>query len=82
MEEKIEVDDLVLFPKKNCKICGKPTDGDICVVCLQTYVPKVKAFLDVHPGLCYLEAVGHKNLPIPRKAFYELTEAGIIKVKE
>jgi hypothetical protein len=67
----------------NCKICGKLTNSEngICTPCLSEYQPKIKAFLEDNPGLTYMEAVCHKELPIPRNAFYELSNAGIITIK-
>lgn len=69
-------------PKKACEICKQPTRERICVACLQEYVPKVQAFLAQHPGIIYLEAVLHKDMPIPRKVLYTLQEAGIIKLRD
>jgi hypothetical protein len=66
----------------NCKICGKLTnEKDICIECLQEYHPKIKEYLNKYPNMSYLEAVGNKNIPVPRKVFYEFVEAGIIKIK-
>lgn len=68
--------------KHPCTICKKPTHEKICVECLQSYVPKVQAFLDARPGIIYIEAVLSKDLPIPRETLYILQEAGIIKLRD
>lgn len=66
----------------NCKICGKLTNEKyICLDCLQEYQPKLKEFFDKYPGLTYLEAVFHKQLPVKRNILYEFSQAGIIKIK-
>jgi hypothetical protein len=73
----------VTLRKKNCRICSKLTgqDNEICIECLQEYHPKIKEYLNKFPNMSYLEAVGNKNIPVPRKVFYEFCEAGIIKIK-
>ena len=65
----------------NCKICGKLNNDNICVSCLSEYVPQLKEFVDKYPGMTYLEAVFHRCLPVPRNVLYEITQAGIIKMK-
>jgi hypothetical protein len=75
-------EDETIMGKNNCKICGKLTnEKDICIECLQQYHPKIKEYLDKFPNMSYLEAVGNKNIPVPRKVFYEFCEAEIIKIK-
>ena len=69
---------------KNCKICGQITNetNAICKECFMTYFPLLKKFVDTHSGITYMEAVFHKELPVPRNVLYEFTEAKLIKVKE
>lgn len=68
--------------KKPCEICKQPTHERVCAKCLQEYVPKIQSFLAQHPGIIYIEAVLHKDMPIPRNVLYILQEAGIIKLRD
>ena len=67
----------------NCKICGEVCNDSkgICKKCFATYYPKIKAFMNANPGLTYLALVGHKDIPVPRRVFYEFEQAGFIKVR-
>ena len=80
-DEKIEIDGIV-FELKTCPICGKENRNGICLDCVQQYLPLIKAFLDKYPGLTYMDAVWHKQRPVPPKVFYEMVNAGLIKVKD
>ncbi len=68
--------------KQPCEICKQPTYEKVCTGCLQTYVPQIQEFLEKHPGIIYLEAVLHKDMPIPRNVLYILQETGIIKLRD
>jgi NMD protein affecting ribosome stability and mRNA decay len=69
--------------KNNCVICNNLTNQEncICIQCLSEYHSKIKEYLEKYPNMSYLEAVGNKNIPVPRKVFYEFVEAKIIKIK-
>ena len=83
-DDKIDTEDLNLEVNiENCPICGKimPKDAKICRECFSEYFPKIKKFVDEHPGIDYLSLAGRTNPPAPRNVIYHFVDKGFIKVK-
>ena len=78
--EKIATADLS-FTMTNCPICGKLTNDKICLECMQSYHAPLKAFIEQHPGITYMEAICHTQRPVPRNVIYEFDKAGILKIR-
>jgi len=80
-ENSLDIDDLKLSVNK-CILCEKGCAEKICSTCREEYVIKIQVFLAKHPGITYLHAVFHKELPIPRDILYALQENGIIQLPD
>jgi hypothetical protein len=87
-DDKIDLKDLNIEQAGNpCKICGKSTSNkeQICQICIDQYLPKLKKFLEDHPDIIqngYLGVIFHKDLPVPRSVVYELSEAKLIEFRK
>jgi hypothetical protein len=77
-DDKIDMGDLTW---STCTICEKQSSDKICKYCMQEHHPKIKKFLDDHPGITYMEAVFSKNLPVSRSILYNFVQQGIVKLK-
>lgn len=80
-ENKIKTDDMD-FGIRRCPVCEEfKKTNDVCLECMQKYLVPVKEFMAKYPGSTYMEICWHKDLPVPKKIFYQLEKAGLIKFR-